>query len=104
MNKEDKNCTFTPQLSSSYLKRNKSDISLYNESKLSFNQFDDFIARQNNFMMCARERIEQKIYETQNNPHHSFKPTINMSSTFLSETNPNRILENKKDIYERLYN
>jgi hypothetical protein len=48
-------------------------------------------------MLSARERIEQKVQEKNNNPDHSFKPKINFSSTFLSETNKDRLFETKQD-------
>jgi hypothetical protein len=46
--KEDKNCTFTPQLSTSYMRRNNSEYSILSDSKMFANQFDDFYTRQNN--------------------------------------------------------
>jgi hypothetical protein len=55
-------------------------------------------------MLSAKEKIEQKEQDLSNNPNYSFKPHINLSSTFLSETNINRVLESKKDKFNRLYN
>lgn len=55
-------------------------------------------------MLSARDRIEQKVQEKNNDPNYSFKPKINFSSTFLSETNPDRLFVSKQDKFVRLYN
>jgi len=54
-------------------------------------------------MLSARERIEQKVQEKNNDPNHSFQPKINFSSTFLSETNPDRLIVRNQDKFKRLY-
>ena len=97
-NKDLKECSFFPKCNNSLY---------FTENEDGFNNngnIEDFLERQKIYEEIKKEKIEKKINKNNEKNNFDFKPKINLTSEILMKTNEQRIMENKNDKFNRLYN